>query len=169
MRSVCWMARWRLTAHKNMVVPPQSPVIHISNSSTESDTESDSVPCGGKSDRDRIDYVPAGPETEIPILEDSEGDDVQILEPLPIPVTDLISEVEVLGSPPISDEDLEDKDEKELELMDTSEDTVGEQEELVELDELVLSFEKSRKTARDRNKWINYWRMIRKTAKRTCI
>jgi hypothetical protein len=121
----------------------------------------DYVPTGpeielpGDDGSDGVDYVPAGPEIEIPGLEDSEGDDVQILEPLPIPVIDLgseeemdIEEVEVSGPPPASEEDLEDEDKEELE-MDISEDTMGEKVELVEFDELILSFEEYREIARD--------------------
>jgi hypothetical protein len=66
-----------------------------------------------------------------------------------------IEEVEVSGPPPTSKKDLEDEDEEELE-MDTSEDTVSEQVELVEFDELILSFEEYREMVRDSSQWSFY-------------
>jgi hypothetical protein len=50
-----------------------------------------------------IDYTPSSPKLEMPSMEDSDGDDVQILEPPPIPVVNLVT-------------DEEEGDDKELEM-----------------------------------------------------
>jgi hypothetical protein len=57
------------------------PLYLIPDSPPELDTESDSVPWTEDSSSEGIDYVPVGLEIEMPRLKDSEGDEVQILEP----------------------------------------------------------------------------------------
>jgi hypothetical protein len=90
---------------------PPTPTILVLDLILRSNTKLDSVLRAGKSSNEEIDYAPVGPESEILKFKDSEGDEVQILEPLPIPVNDIDTE-----------------DEEEHEPMDTSEDTEGELE-----------------------------------------
>jgi hypothetical protein len=207
------MVRMYRTARKNAVWHPPIPIIPIPDSPPPSDVESDPIPLVDDSsdesmdylpagheieipednDSDGVDYIPTGPEIEAPEPEASEENDIQIIEPLPILVVDLVTEeeneneeedVQILEPPPIPvidlvseeemdieevEEDFEDEVEEELEPMDTSEDTVSEQEELVEFDELILSFEEYRHMASDSCLWDVYWRVIQETIDRTRI
>jgi hypothetical protein len=164
-----------------------------------SDESIDYLPVGPEieiledNESDGVDYISAGSEIEAPEPEASEEDDVQIIEPPLIPVVDLVTEeeneseeedVQILEPPPIPvldlvseeemdieevEENLEDEDEEELEPMDTSEDTISEQEELVEFDEFIRSFEECRHMASDSSLWDVYWRVIPETIDRTRI
>jgi hypothetical protein len=90
---MCRMVRLLQTARKGMQWhPPIHIHIHpISDSSSESDTESDVIP---GTDSGSEDHVPAGPEIEVPAESD---DEVYILEPPPIPVVDLVTASEEEG------------------------------------------------------------------------
>jgi hypothetical protein len=56
-----------------------------------------------------------------------------------------------------------------LDGMDTWEDIEGEMAALAEFEDLPYSFEESRKRARERGKWVNYFGNKRMTAKRTSV
>jgi hypothetical protein len=184
----------RQTARKGMAWHPPTPLVPIPKSPSKSDTESNPMPWAEDSSDDEIDYVPAGPEIELPELEASTEYEVQILEPPPIPVVDLVSEdndddeeVEILEPPPVPIVDLipEEKEEVALpftpsleevdptlevvESMTTSEDTEDELEILVEFDKLTLSFEESRELAKTRGKRVIYWGKMQRPVKRTRI
>jgi hypothetical protein len=65
-----------------------------------------------------IDYTPASPEIEMPGIEDSDSDDVQILEPPPIPIVNLVSEEEDDDGEEL-EMDTRNNSEEKLDLMDT--------------------------------------------------
>jgi hypothetical protein len=154
----------RLTIRMGRIMHPHVPLYPIPDSSSKSKAKSDpGWWAGGDSSDEEVDYIPTGPEIEIPELEDSERDEVQILEPPPIPLVDLVTEdeedseeMEVLESLPVLVIDLGTNDEKELEPMDTSEDTEGELEMLAKFEKLTLSFEESRELVRTSGNRVRY-------------
>jgi hypothetical protein len=98
--------------------------------SFKSGKESDPVPWAEDNSSESVNYVLAGHEVEM--LSSSEEDKVQIREPPPIPLVNLVTEEED------DDENVEDPkmDEEKLEPMDVSVDTEGELEVLASLTEL---------------------------------
>jgi hypothetical protein len=140
---MCRMVRMYQTARKGTAWHPLIPILHILDSSSDSNAESDLV--SGAEDSSSEDYVPAGPAIEVPV--ESGGDEIHIIEPPPISIMDLVTALEE-EEDRIEEEPEESEDSEKEDDLDLSEDTEG----LVEFEELPLSFKEYRLRAIDKGK-----------------
>jgi hypothetical protein len=113
---------------------------------------------------------------EIPELDDNEGDEVQILEPPPIPVVDLVTKEEDEGEeegdlepPPASKEDTKSAEEEDLDARDTGKNTESGIAALAAYEHPLCLSEEFQVRASARGKWVSYYGRKRKPAKRTRI